>query len=251
MADLLDAGVHVELVDDLERLTGERFSSFQDLSRPRLPVQQLVGRRAELLEAHVGAGFHQSTRWILTDAGAALRSLEVHGMLHPYTGVYVVHVDARLAASWVEDNAAQLAALCKRWVERTTPLSLHAHDVDDHAIQNCESASMLRLGYGVDADTLGDRPGKERNRGHFRFAVDWLTYFGAAAIELVDQGREQPRVWSTAPEPLADGWWFQLYDRPSEAETGREHQRSVRAEIGFDALVDRDRRVWGYWQRKQ
>lgn len=253
MADLLDAGAHIGLVEDLEQLAGERFTAFRDLSRPRLPEQPLGERRDELLGAHTGAGFHQSTRWILTAPGAAaLRSFELNAMLHPYTGVYVVHIDARVAADWADANADALAELCRAWVATTTPLTLHAHDVDDHAIQNCESTQMLRLGYGVDAEALGDRPGRERNRGHFRFAIDWVSYFGPETVALLERDADD-RVWSTPPEPLADGWWFRLYDRPGDANesTNRERQRTVRAEIGFDALVQKDRRVWGYWQRKQ
>ena len=254
MTDVLDAGIHLRLVSSLEALTGTTWTAFQDLARPRMPVQSLEGARSTLLDAHVGAGFHQSARWVLSaDPESPLRSFELHAGLHPYSGVYVTQLDARLDAGWADANADAVTSMARDWVTWLEPLSLHAHDVDDHAIQNCASAAMLKLGYGIEVDEvdLAANPGRERHRGQYRFCTDWLTYYGAETVALIERECERT-AWTEPPEPLANGWWFRLYERPSQATTaeGRAIQQRVRDEIGYDALVQKDRRIWGYWQRK-
>ena len=254
MTDVLDAGIHLQLATSLEELTGARWATFQDLARPRMPVQALETRRAALLDAHKGAGFHQSARWVLAaEDGGPLRTFEVHAGLHPYSGVYVTQLDARLDARWADAHADEVAALARTWVSWLEPLSLHVHDVDDHAIQNCASAAMLKLGYGVEVETvdLAANPGRERHRGQYRFCTDWITYYGPETVALIEREGVLER-WTHPPEQLAGGWWFRLYERPLQADSvqGRAVQQTVRDETAFDRVVQKDRRIWGYWQRK-
>ncbi|MFT6629463.1 MAG: hypothetical protein ACJA1R_002740, partial [Flavobacteriales bacterium] len=236
------------LVRDVEAFTGAGFESFTDLVAPRARAVALAGARAELIDAHTGAGFHQSARWRL-DAPNGQRC-EFGAGLHPYSGVYVTNVDVRIPNTLVEGRHDALAELLREWVRGTAPLSLHAHDADDNAIQNCESETMLRLGYGVE-EALGpvaERPGREFNRGQFRYVANWVTFMGEEAVTLLEEA--ELCEWGESTEIFEGGRWARLSDEPTAFDTIRSGQRALVEQAGFDKLVARDRRVWGYWQRK-
>lgn len=256
LADLLDTGAYLDLVGEAEALGGRAFTTRVDLSGPRQPAAPLA---PAWLEAHVGAGFHQSTRWALTDDAGG--RFELHAHLHPYTGVYVTQVEWRLPEARFEDEAfvERYVAQAKSWAERSEALTLHAHAADDDAAQNCDNATMLRLGYGVEVDEdtwdVNQNPGREFVRGHFRFVSSWLTYVGADAMAILE--RDDAVDFSGLPstvrvERSEAGAWVRLYGGPLSpgGADERSAQGALRAALGYDAVVKSSQRMWGYWQRK-
>ena len=252
-ADALDSGRHVWLVQRLEAVGGCEFTRFRDLAATRMPAVPLAGRRSELLDAHIGAGFHQACRFRLETDADSVRSVELNAGLHPYSGVYSTHIDIRLGDAWANTNADALRALTIELVAELDPLTLQVHDVDDDAIQNVDNPRLLELGYGIDAAELGDRPGREASRGQFRFAVNWLTYLGPDALGLLELPADPAGFPDVAgPQACGPGVLFVLGDRPSDSAAGefRDRQRTLRAALGFDRLISNDRRMYSYWKTK-
>ena len=248
--DGINEGLFVDTIDDLATLSGAPFSSFQDHSGTRLPPRPIETDQPPPYAAFVGVGFHPTVRFSLSGPGT-VRSVEFNGGLHPYSGVYVVQVDARIDAAAVGREPEGLLDLARRTVELWTPLTLHVHDVDDDAIQNIDNPRLLKLGYGIDASVdLASRPGREASRGQFRFAVNWVTYFGAETLRLLELDADSN--WPVRSERIGDGCWFQLSDHPEAIGTAsfREKQAALRTTLDFDRLIDADRRSFSYWKRK-
>ena len=247
--DGLNEGLFVETLDDLSSLGGG-FDNYSDLSATRLPERRIVPDTAPPYADLVGVGFHPTARFAVTGPGP-VRRVEFNGGLHPYSGVYVVQVDARIDASTAAENPRAVLRLARRAVELWDPLTLHVHDVDDDAIQNIDNPRLLQLGYGVDGPVdLEARPGREASRGQFRFAVNWVTYLGAEALTLLDAVERED--WPVPTERVGHGRWFQLASHPNEigAERFRADQTALRAALDFDRLIDADRRSFSYWKRK-
>lgn len=251
-ADLLDEGGHLALIEDVESLAGERFATFRDLSATRSPIAPLEGRRDEFLGIHVGAGFHQTARFRVDAAGdGVLRTFELNAGLHPYSGVYIVQVDVRVDAAFAAARPEAVAALFTSWVHKTTPLTAQAHDVDDDAIQNIDSPRLAQLGYGRSAPAEAElRPGREAVRGQFRFAPTWLSFVGSDALELLSPWLERDALPPSTEH--AGGLMFRLADAPPTDEDSefRARQTALRAALGVDSLIERDRRSFAYWKRK-
>ncbi len=250
--DLLDPGIHLDLVRSAEDLTESEFETFRDLVPARMPTHPLAGRRAEFLDCHVGAGMHQSARFELTGPPEApLRRLELHAALHPYSGAYTTFVDLRLDVAWALANIAAVDDVVRHWIEATEPFSVHAHDTDDDAIQNCGNVGMLRRGFGVEVESvdLAANPGREVNRGQFRYCVNWLTHLGPELLAKLDFDASDLPV---PVEEIGGGMLLKLGPDPGSPELPerREVQATVREVLGFREVGDRDRRLWGYWQRK-
>jgi hypothetical protein len=248
--DGVNEGVFLDTIRELEQVSGERFSEFHDLGGTRLPPKAIVPNEATPHQGYVGIGFHPTVRFSLTGTGVA-KAVTFNAGLHPYSGVYVVQVDARFDAAFVDSNPAPVLSFARSLVEAWDPLTLHVHDVDDDAIQNIDNARLVELGYGVRVPVdLESRPGREASRGQFRFAVNWITYFGDETLELLGvKGRDD---WPVPTERLPCGRWFKLGESTSDIGTApfRQHQRELRGALDFDALIDEDRRSYSYWKRK-
>ena len=246
--DAINEGIFVETIRELESL-GERFSAFRDLGGTRLPAKP-IDPNSPPFEAFVGMGFHPTVRFQL-DGGGPAKRVSFNAGLHPYSGVYVVQVDIRLDDGFVAQNTESVLDFARRLIAAWNPLSLHVHDVDDDAIQNIDNARLVKLGYGIDADvSLEARPGREASRGQFRFAVNWITYFGDETLALLEVAERD--AWPTPSERMEHGRWFALADSSKMIGTPafRDSQRALRKALDFDTLIDGDRRSFSYWKRK-
>lgn len=247
--DLHDDGSCATIVRDVEGALGHRFATWRDLAAVRAPAIDFDIVRAEEIDALSGGGLFRRLRFRLESQSGD--SLEWNAGTHPYSGVYVTQIDARLRYDSLEDDAsARLDTLARRWIAITRPLWAHVHDVDDNAIQNASSETMLRLGFGVDPATLGDdRPGREVSRGEFRYAVNWRTFVSAALIERIEAFADASLLG--AHESVGDGVLFSLPGHPRDAgrDDVRAEQRRLLAGLGFEAVAERDRWTQGYWQR--
>lgn len=250
--DVLDAGRHLEAIATLEALTGEVFVRYRDLSGTRMPFEPLEGNREALLGAHVGAGFHQTARFRVESDGPALRSLELNAGLHPYSGVYTTLLEARLDARFVASRRAAFVALFDDWVARLTPITAHAHDCDDDALQNIANPRLAELGYGRAMPAEPERrPGREAVRGQFRYATTWLSHYGREALAVL--GEPGADLGEFDVREVRDGVTIRLVDDPSSVseEQLRALQVKLRAALALDAMVARDRRNYAYWKKKQ
>lgn len=253
VGDLLDGGEYLRFVHRAENELGASFMSFRDLVATRAPAYPLDEGGAARLEAFAGGGWNQRARFRLEGEGAA-RSLELNATSHPYTGRYVTQVDLRAANEHFEDPDA-----VERWVEMVretirelNPVWAHSHETDDNAIQNCHSARMLALGYGVSVDDVDvtTNPGREQSRAEMRYCANWLTWMGPELVERLAPYRDDPP--EPPPEEIGGGWLFRLYATPLQAHTdeAREAQRQLRETAGFDRAAARERWTWGFWQRE-
>jgi len=254
--DILHDATYIELARSLESFTGERFATFRDLVPPRARERAIADLGDPRLHELSGLGTNLRARFRLDGLGER-GYLEVNATTHPYSGVYHTQVDARIDRAHLATRSAREAyvAFMRRWVERLSPVCAHAHDTDDHAIQNTDNAGMLRLGYGVDVREvrIEDNPGREVNRGERRYCATWLTYVGAEMCEkLVLAGAELDVQGLAMAEQLQGGWWYRLYEDglSPEAEHARATQQLLRDALQFDALAARERWTLGYWQRK-
>lgn len=251
--DVLDGGGHLEIVQALERLAEERFSAFRDLTQTRAPWRPLDGDLAPL-RAHIGAGFHQTARFRLEAEHGALGPLELNAGLHPYSGVYVTQVDARLGGALARERVADLRALAVSWIEAFTPITLQVNDADDDAVQNIDMPRLAELGYGVSVPPEPEgRPGREAVRGQYRFVPSWLGYLGSDALDLLGTRDALATLPDIECQDVAGGILLELAPCPWPCgdETYRDRQARVRDAMGVDALIARDRRSFSYWKRKQ
>lgn len=247
--DLHDAGQCAAIVAEVEELAGARFSTWRDLVSVRAPEMDFDTVRIEEIDALRGGGLYRRLRFRL--AGEPGTSLEWNAGTHPYSGVWLTQIDARIAYRQLgTEGAERIDALVRRWVAEHAPLWAYAHDADDNAIQNATSDAIVRLGFGVEPDSLGtDRPGREVNRGEFRYVVNWRTFLSAALLERIAEHAD-PAVLESA-EKLGDGVLLRLAGHPLDAgrDDVRAEQRRLLAALGFDAVAERDRWTHGYWQR--
>lgn len=280
--DLLDDATLLEALERLHSLNGRPLERLQDLGI-RGPVKALTPELLlEKLHSRVGGGLHQLVRLRMeSDQGTPLRSLEIHAGPHPYTGAYVTHLDLRLERGWLARNGASARKRTRRLFEELCSLTLpyqgHVHDTDDNAMQNIDSASLIKRGYDVEVPagwSLATNPGREWSRGAFRYCVNWLTLLGpglvdhlgyAQVVGLSDvvEVRELPLAWQghdvaratlasrfeeEAPEPR----WLLLTlpGDPLDPASLRDAQAAVVERLGLRELAADERRSFGYWQRR-
>ncbi|MFT6399477.1 MAG: hypothetical protein ACJAYU_004244 [Bradymonadia bacterium] len=246
--DAINDGLYRRAIAELETFAGASFETYQDLKGTRLP-SRAIGSELHY-DVFEGIGFHPTVRFALSGS-SVIRSLEINGGLHPYSGVYVVNLDVRFDAALVAERVTDLIDLAERLATLWDPLTLHIHDVDDDSIQNIDNPRLLELGYGIKASTeLADRPGREASRGQFRFTVNWVSYFGAETLELLKAADRDE--WPVENRVIGSGRWFQLAASPSEIGTAefRASQTALRAALDYDALIDKDRKSFSYWKRK-
>lgn len=253
--DLLASGKLIELLDEFETFAGQRFDTFQDTSARGTRPELLDEDRRQVVEL-MRVGMHLTCRFELKASNGSSRC-SVNAGLHPYTGVYVVQLEARIDSGRFQDSVTCDAALemIKRWIEVANPISVHAHDADDNSIQNSDSVGMLKLGYGVEVESvnLSSNPGRELSRGHFRMAANWLTWLGPEFLAILPG-----TATSSLDVPIAeDCWWcdgrlFRLYGSPLDASLlqNREIQARVKNSLGFVDAAAEQQRSLGYWQRK-
>lgn len=253
--DVVNDGTITRLVEELESLRGEPFSTYQPLGVPSSPVAWTEVLREQKLAPLAGGGANQQVRFRLDDGEGKhpVHRLEVQASAHPYTGRYVTTIDVRVAADFLEESRIEeWVARFRRWLETSAAICGHAHDADDDAIQNIASPALLKRGYGVDVQDvdLADNPGRETTRGEHRLAVNWLTWFSAETLEQLPV--QELRVDSVEAVKQDDGLWIRLYELPQhpEAPEKRERQRQVRDELKLQEVADRRRRSFGFWQRK-
>lgn len=253
VGDLLDGGEYLRLVRRVEDEVGARFATYRDLVAARAPALPLDGSGAEHLDGWVGGGWNQRARFRLEGEGVA-RTFELNATSHPYTGRFVTQIDVRVANEHFEDAArvASWVAFVRETVRRLAPVWAHSHETDDNAIQNCTSARLLELGYGVhvDAVDMAANPGREQSRAEMRYCANWLTWMGPELVERLAPYREGSP--EPAPEDIDGGWLFQLYPSPLQADTdaARNAQRLLRETAGYDRAAKRERWTWGFWQRE-
>lgn len=253
--DLLDRGELLTLARAAEEVAGGVFELWEDLSTrtPRRPAEDGLAR----LEAIRGEGLHRAERSRFIGTGA-LQLLECNAGAHPYTGQQVTQVELRWTAKAIREEGAveRLVSFVRRCVEVARPIQLHAHDVDDHAMQGVESPRMLALGYGIAPEDLGapDRPGKEITRGVYRLSADWVTYIGPSLRSALAEGAEARGEALRVPEheALCDGWLFRLAPTPFHccSPSFRDAQRALRVALGMDAYAAATGRNLGYWARR-
>lgn len=253
--DLLDDGTFRIMLDGIEALAGSRFHTVQDLVRPRARVHAVGGPDRLWLSEYESVGFHQRARFRLEGDHDRLHWLEFNAAQHPYSGVFVSMVDLRISSELLADSAQVdgFVRLVRAFIKKTKPISLNAHDTDDHGIQNCDNPGMLKLGYGIEVDSvsLARNPGREWSRGEFRYCANWLTYLGAEMLDklapFVDSEAEEP-----AHEAISGGKLYRLYDSPlsSDADESRNAQEELIQFAGFQRAADKEKWTHGYWQRK-
>lgn len=259
--DIVNDGTLADWVDRLEARMDAPFARWLPLDRPASPSPWHAGVRLDQLDGRCGAGQNQQVRMrLIADENAAgIVHFDVQATMHPYTGRYVAACELRLRQS-VFESPTQVLDWVKQleaWVEEGDVLCAHIHDADDDAIQNTSSVGMLKLGYGIDVDAvdLPNNPGRETSRGELRYVVNWLSFFGA---EMLDALHVPDDVWSTlAADGIAvrredKGVWLQLSASPldPDAPATRARQAQVRELLGIKAFADRQRRAFGYWQKK-
>ena len=248
--DGINEGVFVDTVRQMEALSGAPFEEFRDLGGTRLPPKPMSPSGERPYDRYVGMGFHPTVRFSLHGPGL-VRSVSFNAGLHPYSGVYVVQLDARVDAQSALSSPEPIREAARQLVDSWNPLTLHVHDVDDDAIQNIDNPRLLELGYGIRTSVeLEARPGREASRGQFRFAVNWVTYFGDETLNLL--GLAERESWPVTSERLPVGRLFLLAESPTEigSDAFRDRQRALRTALNFDALIEEDRRSFSYWKRK-
>jgi hypothetical protein len=283
--DLLHDATFLEMLEILQALNQGIFEQFQDLmirGRPRAVTPALL---LEELHRRVGAGLHQAARVRLSNGPEAIvRACELHAGAHPYAGRFVTQLDVRLSRGWFVRNPAHAPRIARRRLIELAALSHpfqgHAHDTDDNAMQNVDSAALLRRGFGVEPPEPfdpADNPGRERSRGAYRYVVNWLTLIGPGLLEHLGEERVQSapadrverlemdpdarvlpaeevarRLGEPAPAGPRRWWLLQVGASPLDADLPavRATQRAVRDHLDLPALAASERWVHGYWQRK-
>jgi hypothetical protein len=255
--DLASDGRLVRLLEETAVRLGQPWQQAQDLLVRDGRVATWDNALPQWREEWVGQGVHRRLRVRVQTQSVTggMESFEANATPHPYSGAYVTHLDLRIARSRFATPEA-----CADWVAwfdelaaALTPIDAHAHETDDHAIQNCTIPSMLRNGWGVDPDMVeSDRPGREISRGEARYCATWWTYLGPAVLErlhtTVEAALEAPGGMES--RAIGEGVRFLLGPSPLDAATFRERQRELRDSLGFDETARRERWTLGFWQRR-
>lgn len=254
--DIVNDGTLVDWVDTLEAHMQQPFAQWLPLGRSPKPLSWNAMARLEELDGRIGQGLNQQVRMRLIAASnpAGIVHFDIQATMHPYTGRYVAACELRLENDALKEaGAVELwADQLQKWVASGGALSAHMHQADDDAIQNVSSPGVLRLGYGIDVDSidLANNPGRETSRGEHRYVVNWLSFFGKEMMDELqwpELNVEGLRTWKEN-----DGLWWRLSDTPLEpdAPETRQRQMHVREQLGIQALADRKQRAFGFWQKK-
>ena len=178
-----------------------------------------------------------------------------HAGPHPYTGRWLVALTLSLANEvWREEGprgADELADTFLAGVRALRPLYAHAHDADEHAIQNTQNPDLLRLGYGFHEELppWNERAGREENRGHWRLLIAWCTWLGPELIAWLAEDADLG-VLSEGQE-LAGGRFFRLSRDPDDHQnaTFLQHRAMLFTGLGFSKRAQASAKLWAYWQR--
>lgn len=254
--DIIDDATLVDWVDAIEAKMEQPFVQWMPLGTPGQPATWNAAARLDLLDGRIGQGSNQQLRMRLIAAPnpAQIDYFDIQATMHPYTGRYVTSCELRLKQTAFEDAAttAFWTERLQEWASQGAALSAHLHEADDDAIQNVSSAGVLKLGYGIDVESVdvANNPGRETSRGEYRYVVNWLSYFGE---EMRNELRQPEIAVEGVTTWEADGGlWIRLSDSPQnpDAPATRERQAAVRDQLGLQALADRQRRAFGFWQKK-
>lgn len=247
--DVAHEGSLAAWLDDLASRFDVAWREVTDELEVRGPARPAPAKASDVLPTIVQDARNVRFRVSLRGEGG-VPLVALHAGPHPYSGGHVTWVEARIShatARRVGDDA--LDGWFASTVTALRPLWAHLHDRDDDAVQNCDSPGMLRLGYGVEVDTvdLASNPGREWNRGDVRLAANWRTYYAAEVVDRLrgfgeaatfDMGHEhgEGRLWRLpggATEPVERG-----------------AQWALREGLGLARAAEKDRWTLGFWQRK-
>lgn len=253
--NVLAQGGHHQLIDDAQRALNVRFSQIKNVAR-RTDFRELTAeRKAEWLPDFMADEAHPILNVSLrAEANEHPAQMTIFAGPHPYTGRYVVQYELLMPREAFESASAHdtWVRLFRSYAERWGAICGHMHDADDNSIQNTASAGMLKLGFGVEVDevNLAENPGREVSRGEFRFAINWLNYFGPEMVARLTRfmDDEPPEL----VEELGDGWFIRLADGPlsADADEVRQVQRFLRGSLAIQAATEENARAFGFWQRK-
>ncbi len=254
-ADLLDTGTIFGLLQSIEELADLNWDSTLDLLERDARSRRWADVADVLSSEWLGQGTNRRfrRRWMAATAvGGFLEWLEVNASSHPYSGVFVTQIELRLARERFLDVAfpQRFVSWADRWCIELAPVDAHAHETDDHAIQNCSLPALLGAGFGVDAESLGeDRPGREVSRGEYRYCATWWSFLGEPVLERLSQPNlehlpgDVRRVQHGVRVQLTQSPL--LFDEPLRAA-----QRELAEALGFAEAARKDRWTLGFWQKK-
>jgi hypothetical protein len=249
--DVATTGVLAAWCDELDVWAAPRWVGVLDRVEVRGEERPVGGATRGAFDDVLGSACNLRYRRVLRAEDGFVRSLDLHASSHPYSGAHVTWLDLRLHRDAIPagHDPLELDTWFTRTVTGLSPLWAHMHDRDDDAIQNCDSPSLLRLGFGVEVDTidLASNPGREWNRGEVRLAANWRTWY---ADEVVDRLRPFAHPeWLERGSALAGG---KLWSLPGSAlaPTDRDAQRLLRDGLGLPEAAAKDRWTLGFWQRK-
>lgn len=254
--DIIDDGTLVEWVDTLEAKMQQPFVQWMPLGQPGAPATWNAMSRLEQLDERMGQGTNQQLRMRLIAAPnpAQIDHFDVQATMHPYTGRYVSACEVRFKQEAFDDQDTVefWVETLKTWAKEGHALSAHMHQADDDAIQNVSSVGVLKLGYGIEVESVdvASNPGRETSRGEHRYVVNWLSYFGPEmATELRHPEIDVPGV---EYEAQGEGFWIRLSESPQNPDDPdiRARQGAVREQLGLQALAKRQQRAFGFWQKK-
>lgn len=254
-ADVLDNGAIFQLLESISALTGLLWETSIDLLERDARVRSWSDVAEMLSFEWVGQGTNRRfrRRWTAPAAeGKFGEWLEVHASSHPYSGVFVTQIELRLARERFGDHqfTSRFVAWADGWCSRLAPIDAHAHETDDHAIQNCALPALLSAGFGINADSLGeDRPGREVSRGECRYCATWWSFAGAQVLERLGQ----PDLTQLPGDVLHAGGGVRVLlgaDPLNLDESFRSGQRHLADALGFAEAARKDRWTLGFWQKK-
>ena len=253
--DVLDDGTIFALLQSIETLAGLRWDNSLDLLERDARVRPWDEVADTLSLEWLGQGTNRRfrRRWTASaSAGGFAEWLEVNAASHPYSGVFVTQVELRLARERFVDPtfASRFVVWADTWCARLAPVDAHAHETDDHAIQNCSLPALLEAGFGVNVESLGeDRPGREVSRGEYRYCATWWSFTGARVLERLGY----PDLANLPGEVLRldEGVRVVLSPEPLRLdESLRSAQRELAQVLGFAEAARKDRWTLGFWQKK-
>lgn len=253
--DVADDGTILALLDSLEDLAGLRWDTSLDLLERDARVRRWAEVAHELSIEWLGQGTNRRLRrrWNAAESvGGFQEWLEVNAASHPYSGVFVTQIELRLARERFADPAfpSRFVAWADTWCAKLAPVDAHAHETDDHAIQNCALPALLHAGFGVDPESLGeDRPGREVSRGEYRYCATWWSFTGAPVLERLGH----PDLAGLPGEVLRMDHGVRVLltsDPLTLDESLRSAQRQLADVLGFTEAARKDRWTLGFWQKK-
>lgn len=254
--DILDDGTLITWIDTLEDAMHQAFETWKPLGKPGKANPWTIEARLEHLDGLVGGGINQELRIRLTagDNDAGVEYINIQAGLHPYTGRYVTACELRFRREVFADKPTleRWSKTLQRWAKEGEALSAQLHDADDDAIQNVSNAGVLRLGYGIDVESVdvSKNPGRETSRGEYRYVVNWLSFYSQEMCNAL--GNPDVQVEGVQTWTENDGLWIQLSESPLNPDDDevRARQRQVREQLGIEKLAKKQQRSFGFWQKK-